>query len=252
MPGNSWKDYFELSKKQRNSVFVLLAIIVLFIILPFWLRPVLSPPVIDKALQQKLAVVTAKEHFDAGLDTLDEETADSIRQTRTTHIAGIIKTGHELFYFDPNTASNEELRRLGFGEKTAEHIIEYRATTRFKTPEDLYNVKRIRKKAVERVLAYIKIGAAVKQTTQSTSSKLANPLPQPVATTPKGHFAVVVVNTATAADFKQFPGITDAVANRVIKFRNSLNGFTSIDDVAKTYGLPDSSFKIMRPYLRLQ
>lgn len=253
MPENSWKEYFAFSKRQRNNVFILLGIIAMFIILPFWLRPVLSPPVIDKALQQKLAAVTTKEHFAAGADSLDEENADSIRETHTTHTAGVIKTGKELFYFDPNTATNIELRRLGFGEKTAEHIIEYRQASRFKTPEDLYNVPRIRKKAVERVLAYIKIGSASKQTTQPAPAKAtASPASIPAATQSPGHYTVVVVNTATAADFKQFPGVTDAVANRVIKFRNSVNGFTSIDDVAKTYGLPDSSFKFMRPYLRLQ
>lgn len=233
-------------------MFILLAIMVVFIILPFWLRPVLAPPVIDKALQHKLAAATAKEHYPAGLDTLDEESADSIKETHASHTASVIKTGHELFYFDPNTASNEELRRLGFGEKTAEHIIEYRAATRFKNPEDLYNVPRIRKKAVARVLTYIKIGAVTKQNAPSTTVPATGTAPKPAATQPAGRYTVVLVNTATADDFKQFPGVSDAVANRVIKFRTSINGFTSIDDVAKTYGLPDSSFKIMRPYLRLQ
>jgi len=237
-----------MSKKQRRGVFILLGIIVVFIILPFWYKPLLSPPVIDKGLQQKLAAVTAKEHYAAGADSLDEESADSIKETHADHTAGTIKTGHELFYFDPNTASDAELRRLGFGEKTAGHIIEYRQATRFKKPEDLFNVPRIRKKAVERVLPYIKIGAALKQTTP--------PAAPAVSTTPTtqaaGHYTIVMVNTATAADFRQFPGVSDAVANRVLKFRTSVKGFTSIDDVAKTYGLPDSSFKIMRPYLKLQ
>jgi len=251
MPESNWKEYFALSKKQRNGVFILLGIIAVFALLPFWYKPVLSPPVIDAALQQKLAAVTTRENHTAGVDSLDEESADSIKEN---HVAGtVIKTGHELFYFDPNTATNTDLRRLGFGEKTAEHIIEYRQTKRFKVPEDLYNIPRIRKKAVERVLAYVKIGAAGRQAApQNAANSVVAAAPKPAAMQPAGHYTVVTVNTAVAADFKQFPGVSDAVANRVIKFRNSVNGFTSIDDVAKTYGLPDSSFKIMRPYLRLQ
>jgi DNA uptake protein ComE-like DNA-binding protein len=47
------------------------------------------------------------------------------------------------------------------------------------------------------------------------------------------------------------PGIGDVLSKRIVKFRNSIHGFKSIDDIKKTYGLSDSTFQIILPYLTI-
>lgn len=247
MPKGDWKEYFVFSKKERSAIFILLGLMAAFIFLTFWYKPVFTQPVIDGAVQQKLAVISAK-HNTLTTDSLDEEAADSTKETYTPKPAVV----HELFYFDPNTLDADGLRKLGFGEKTAEHIIEYRKTARFKKPEDLYNIPRIRKKVVEKVLPYVKIGTGAITTPAKIDQPVAAKQAPAGAATPAGNYKAININTAVAADFKIFPGVTDAVANRIIKFRTSINGFKSVDDVAKTYGLPAQSFNTMKPYLRLQ
>jgi len=250
MPETRWKDYFTFTKKQRTGIYILLGIMAAFVFITFWYKPLFNPPVIDKDVQQKLAII-AKKHYDNAADSLNEETADSVKEAIAATPKKIV---HQLFEFDPNTLDAAGLRIIGFGEKTVEHIIEYRKTKKFTKPDDLYNIPRIRKKLVAGVLPYVKIGSAAKQApadvlSNTTVAKQSNEAP---AIMPATGYKPFNINTATAADFKVFPGVSYAVANRIIKFRNSLNGFTAIDDVAKTYGLPDSSFKIMKPYLRLQ
>lgn len=250
MPPPRWKDYFTFTKKQRTGIYILLGIMAVFIFSVFWYRPLFSPPAIDKDVQQKLAVISAK-HYASAADSLDEETADSIREAIAAAPKKIV---HQLFYFDPNTVDATSLRVLGFGEKTVEHIIEYRKTKKFVKPEDLYNIPRIRKKVVQQVLPYVKFGVVTKQASVTAANNTAEiKLNSEAATAPPaGGYKPFNINTATAANFNVFPGVTYAVANRIIKFRNSMNGFTSVDDVAKTYGLPDSSFRIMKPFLRLK
>jgi competence ComEA-like helix-hairpin-helix protein len=46
------------------------------------------------------------------------------------------------------------------------------------------------------------------------------------------------------------PGIGPKLASRINSFREKLGGFYSIDQVAETYGLPDSTFQKIRPYLK--
>jgi DNA uptake protein ComE-like DNA-binding protein len=113
----------------------------------------------------------------------------------------------------------------------------------------LYNVPRIRKKAVAEVLPFVRIGLAT--FTNNSGPPAPTKAVSSSASANSAGYKTINVNTATADDFMAFPGMTDAVANRIVKFRTSINGFSSVDDVAKTYGLHDSSFKIMRPYLTI-
>ena len=60
------------------------------------------------------------------------------------------------------------------------------------------------------------------------------------------------INSATVDEWKAFPGVGDVLANRIVKFRNSMGGFKSVEQVAKTYGLSDSVFQVIRPYLYIK
>ena len=57
------------------------------------------------------------------------------------------------------------------------------------------------------------------------------------------------VNTATEEDWKTLPGIGEVLSKRIVKYRNAKGGFKNIDEVAKTYGISDSEFAVIRPYL---
>ncbi|MBC8033718.1 MAG: helix-hairpin-helix domain-containing protein [Chitinophagaceae bacterium] len=71
------------------------------------------------------------------------------------------------------------------------------------------------------------------------------------ASRPRPEIAVVDINAADTADFLPLPGIGPTLAARIISFRNKLGGFYSIDQVAETYGLPDSTFTLISPKLKL-
>ncbi len=245
MPKGDWKEYFAFTKRERTAVFILLGLIAIFIFFSFfWYQPVFTKPTIDAKVQQQLNAISSPHHN--YIDSSDEDTADS---TKEAHSSKAAATQHELFYFDPNTLDSTGWRRLGFGEKTVEHILEYRRSKgKFTKPEDLYNTPRIRKKSVAAVIPYMRIGSGITQSVpKNTLPTTTSQIPTPVA----ANYKTIFINSATAEDFKIFPGVTDAVAARIIKFRTSINGFKSIDDVAKTYGLPSASFNIMRPYLKL-
>ncbi len=68
---------------------------------------------------------------------------------------------------------------------------------------------------------------------------------------PAHRLPVLDINTADSLALEILPGIGPALAGRIVRFRERLGGFYSPTQVAEIYGLPDSTFKKIQPYLRV-
>jgi competence protein ComEA len=62
-------------------------------------------------------------------------------------------------------------------------------------------------------------------------------------------YSTININAADTSAFSTLPGIGSKLANRIITFREKLGGFYSANQVAEVYGLPDSTFLKIKPYL---
>lgn len=62
----------------------------------------------------------------------------------------------------------------------------------------------------------------------------------------------VDVNVADSAAWEALPGIGPVLAVRIINFRDKLGGFITIDQIREVYGLRDSTFLLINPYLKLK
>ena len=97
------------------------------------------------------------------------------------------------------------------------------------------------------MIPYIKINSTKNNNAFHTEQKPQTTINSSIKNNPKK----ININAATAEDFKSLPGIGDVLGNRIVKFRNAIHGFKTIDDVKKTYGLSDSTFQSIKPYLVL-
>lgn len=59
------------------------------------------------------------------------------------------------------------------------------------------------------------------------------------------------INTADTSLFIALPGIGSKLALRIVQFREKLGGFYNIMQVGEVYGLQDSVFQIILPYLKI-
>ncbi|MDP5172095.1 MAG: helix-hairpin-helix domain-containing protein [Bacteroidia bacterium] len=57
------------------------------------------------------------------------------------------------------------------------------------------------------------------------------------------------INLADSADWTQLPGIGKVLAARIIKYRNSLGGFRSVDQLSKVFNLPPETLASIRGQL---
>ncbi|MBV9963227.1 MAG: helix-hairpin-helix domain-containing protein [Parafilimonas sp.] len=234
MQKNTLAEWFRFSKRERNASFILLFIIALVIVLPYLVPAKKAQISIDKDVQQQL---------DAYLQDHPSSTNQSTYAASIdTTINDTVKT--QLFFFDPNILNEEGFRKLGLPLKTVHTIINYRTKGGyFKSPEDIRKIYGLSKTEADRLIPYIKIQST------NTKQKETSGQEQQVINTTTHQYKKININTATADDWKTFPGIGDVLANRIIKFRTSIGGFKSVEQVAKTYGLGDSVFQAIKPYL---
>lgn len=231
-----WKAWFVFSKSDRRATIMLLSIIALTMLTPYLLPEKKLEIHIDKELQAEL----------------DAYRRDNPQQNNLSFTAGYRDTAIKdtikpvLFYFDPNTLSEEGFVQLGLSPKTAHTLINYRNKGGyFKKPEDIRKIYSLSKTDAERLIPYIRI---TPKNDKETTANYEKPVQQPVT----DQYKKININTATAEEWKAFPGIGDVLANRIVKFRNSMGGFKSVDQVSKTYGLNDSVYQAIKPYLYLE
>ncbi len=230
----NWKDYLSFSKKERVAVFILLTLIFLLIIIPY-----LIPTAKQQIVIEELSGIDSLNVVHEPLKEADKEVKDSNTSTAQTNAKDIA-----VFYFDPNTVDEAGLRKLGLNEKTVSTILHYRLKGgQFRKPDDLKKIYSLSPKDVDRLLPYVRIEAnipAKPEGIKSDYSKVEAKKLQPIH-----------INTATAEDFMLLPGIGGVLSKRIIHFRDKLGMFNSVDQIAKIYGLPDSTFQKIKPYLVL-
>jgi DNA uptake protein ComE-like DNA-binding protein len=253
------------------------------------------------------------------------EAADIARwETILDHLEGqdSLPAAAALFPFDPNTAGEDELLRLGLPDWIARRILRYReAGGRFRTKTDLRRIYGFSEADYRRLEAYIRLpqaatavgarlderpaGATVELSPRAFDPNrvtvhdlLAMGLPERVARTwekyrqaggrfyrpedldklyglrpewaaalkpfveledPAPGFAVekrekirIDINEASPEEWRRLRGIGRVYSERIVRFRDALGGFSHIDQVADTYGLPDSTFQAIRPKLVLR
>jgi competence ComEA-like helix-hairpin-helix protein len=59
---------------------------------------------------------------------------------------------------------------------------------------------------------------------------------------------VVELNTADTTMLKKVPGIGSAYASRIVKFRDLLGGFYSVNQLAEVYGMDEERFNALKPW----
>lgn len=300
------KDFFHYTRSERNGALILLLLCIILMVAPrlFVLFP--SSERIDFEEEMRLA----------------EQLAQSSREED-----GIPGTPAQLFEFDPNTATQEELQRLGLRERTVKSIVNYRSKGgQFRKKEDLKKIYTLAEEDYFRLEPYIRIASndsysnynsydkkepktytlvAFDPNTATQEELLNLGLPKGVVTVmlrfrEKGgkyrrkedlkkiyildeadylriepYISIagdgasiptialnipqsyenernisIDINKASAEEWQQLRGVGPAFSGKITRFREALGGFTSIEQVAETRGLPDSTFQKIRSRLR--
>ena len=240
------KNPFIFSKKDRTGILILLVVIVAVFISAKYIYPFI---VKDESLANAdITIATdsllAKQNTDnKKSNTYSDYNSDEGYQAYSKKTYNNTFTG-TMFYFDPNTLDAAGWQRLGIKDKTIASMQKYLTKGgRFKEPDDLRKVWGLRDDEKERLMPYVRI-AAVAQTTYTN-----NYTPYEKKPFEKKVIAPVDINAGDSAAFDALPGIGGGYSRRIINFRNRLGGFYKVEQIAETFGLPDSVFQKIKPLL---
>ena len=248
-------EYLSFTKKERVGIFILLALIIICLLLPFFYpyfihQKKYDHSQFDKEIAQlkiqEADSVTNKKYFNKNFDennyTNYYEPSEKFFYT---------KPKAEVFYFDPNTASADDWKRLGVREKTAATILKYVSKGgHFYKPEDIAKIWGLHKEDVDRLLPYVKIENTKKEYANNESN-FKNNYPSDSYRDKKYSPQTIDINVSDTTAFIALPGIGSKLAQRIIAFRDKLGGFYSVEQIKETYGLPDSTFIKIKPKLIL-
>lgn len=62
---------------------------------------------------------------------------------------------------------------------------------------------------------------------------------------------IISINKADVAEWKSLKGIGDVLASRIVKYREKLGGFHSREQLKEVYGISDSLYKTLSPFLKV-
>lgn len=206
------KDYFTFTSSERRGLLTLGILILLAASAPkfyFWIFP---PE--DISLEDIL--VSPKR---------DEGPKTQGKSEDTTVI--------QLFSFDPNKISEEQWMQLGISEKVTETILNYRESGgKFYDKIDLLKIYGISKEEFLRVEPYIEFDNKQQYDYQSDW---------------KGHWEdeakSLDINKADSAEWTKLRGIGPVFASRIVNYREMINGFESVEELADVYGIEGEVFE---------
>lgn len=211
------KEYFSFSKREKNGLLVLFAILFVLII---------SRIIINSS---------------GNRDTLDFTEFENQIDVFLSYAAPDLENG-ERFEFDPNTATKEEFLKMGLSMKTVNGILSFREKGwKFYKPEDLEKVWEIQPEEFNAVKDYVKIENSGVYTKNTSTKK----------TFEKSRSRVLFdfdPNTAEKEEFEAL-GLKSWQADNIIKFRDKGGVFRTSADFAKVYGIEPETFAKLEPYI---
>ena len=230
----SWKsfhkDYLSFSRSERFGILVLCGCILI-------------------ALAVRWRLPYRIHHQPHDIAAFSEEIAKFRRAADSLFIAQgpagtriYVQSTPELFYFDPNRATDEDWNKLGLNERQIRNIRNYQASGgSFKRKEDLQRLYTISATQYQRLEPYIRLtvneSSLQQRLPETTSVTNAGTTEQFAALPARASHLQIELNAADSSLLTQLSGIGPVLAARTIRYRNLIGGFTHVAQLAEVYGV---------------
>lgn len=237
-----FKEYFSFSRKETYAAIVILFITALFIALPY----LFSKQKQKEKLDDKIAALTnaklqQKDSSNLAAETEDNPNDYSNYATNFNSKNNNSKIALNPFQFNPNTLDEAGFKKLGLADKLVKTIINYRNKGgKFYKPDDFRKIWGLKQEDADVLVKYIILDNATNAAKTYNKNQPATPLQR----------QAIDINTATANDLKALPSLGN-MAYKIIKFRDKLGGFININQIKETYGMNDTLFQNILPFIKI-
>ena len=224
----SLNKYFNFNRRERNGIVFLLLFIFALLLIKILLvnyRP-------DSAIHIQYINLLTDSIQKNGHHSVKTELNEATENNTTTY-------AEKLFTFNPNTITKEEALVLGFPNKLATTLINYRNKGgKFYHKEDLKKLYGFNENLYDKLKDYIVIPSETKAEKFNAThlhSKEIN--------------LTIELNTADSLQLVQLKGIGPVFSKRILKFRDALGGFYNKQQLLEVYGMKDSLYAIFEKHV---
>lgn len=225
---NSIYNYFNFNRRERNGITFLIVIVFLLLLidifLPYFLR--------DESASIQIRRIEIEQ---PGMD---------YRKEKGKHFVFLAhhKAEYKLHPFDPNLMDEQEAMRLGIPKQVVATLLKFRSKGfKFRSAEDLKKVYGFRDSDYLRLKDFVRISDQSNQKPE-TQKALPTQYQENVVTTKR---IVLDLNAADSLSLLSLPGIGPKLTARILKFRDALGGFYSVQQLKEVYGISDSLFSTL-------
>ena len=218
-----FKEYFSFSKRERNGTIVLLIIIAVLIVtynFAYKLK--------DKQAEVYIDFEQEVNDFNNSLVKKDNNYAKNSYKI-------VIDS---LFNFNPNTITDEEWKLLGFSDKLIKTINNFKSKGgKFYNNESLKRIYGLSEEHYYIIEEYISINKnrIVNKTSSIKKESILFDFDP---------------NTATKDDFIKL-GFSNKIISTIFKYKSKGGKFYKADDLKKIYGIKDSFYSKIKPYIKI-
>lgn len=202
------KSYFQFTKSQRSGIIFLVLLCVMFQS-AYFLIDFKSSTNDSKEKQEWLAFQTE---------------IDSLKQIKHDYIP-------KIYPFNPNFITDFKGQKLGMSVSEIDRLLAFRKTNKYvNTPEDFQKVTKISDSLLNTMVPYFKFPDWVtnKKEFKSKYKSFENK---------KEKIVILDINQATKEDLIKVYGIGPALSDRILKLKDLLGGFVSMEQMNDVWGL---------------
>lgn len=216
-----WQDYFYFSKKEAKSIYILVFIMILFWVIPYLFHHFFFNVTKNIGTKKNDLVINKP------IDSFIKKNVESNIQYKE---------------FNPNTLDSMGWLSFNLSPKIIHTILNFvRKTKGFKEPSDLLKIYGMPIEKANTLIPYVRLQ------NYTNNQPIVVPKNNPI----QQKKLLLEMNTVNAYQLINYLNLPKDIAFKIIKYREVLNGFVSIQQIKKTYTITDSIFQAILPFIYL-
>ena len=219
-------DFFRFSRRETIGIKVLFCLLIVGLSLPYLqgsltVEQTSVPEAFREEVDEYLATLSVKHSAESYASLPASRPSPAYNQPRSEN-----PRPAEYFEFNPNTLALEGWIRLGFTERQANMVVNYRDKGgRFYRKEDLQKIYAIDENDYLRIEDYVVIPREERPArSEGSESEVFRPI-------------ILELNAADSLQLQLLPGIGPAFASRIVRYRDRMGGFHDVSQLLDVYGM---------------
>ena len=220
------RSHFKFSRGQRSGIFLLFGIIIILQLVYYFV----DFSSLSKEFPEKEKWLSLQSEI------------DSLKQEKLNYIP-------KIYPFNPNFITDYKGYKLGMSVQEIDRLLAFRKENKYvNSAEDFQKVTKVSDSLLNAMAPYFKFPDWVNNKKEYKDYKN---YPDK-AFAKKEKIVIIDINQATQDQFIKIYGIGEAISNRILKFKESLGGFVSMEQMKNIWGLSpevienlNSHFKVL-------